>query len=61
MVIPQGVKLGEEPATKTVVYEKTALPRRATPAHKIFIAVVIVIAIAVCVLLYVVLHNTGAI
>jgi hypothetical protein len=52
MVIPQGVKLGQEPSTKTVVFDKTAFSKKSNNGTKIFIAVVIVLAVAVVVLLY---------
>jgi pSer/pThr/pTyr-binding forkhead associated (FHA) protein len=52
MVIPQGVKLGQEPSTKTVAYDKNAFAKKSNNGTKIFIAVVIVLAIAVIVLLY---------
>ena len=46
MVIPQGVKLGQEPST-TVSFEKTAFAKKSNTGTKIFIGVIIVIAIAV--------------
>ncbi len=49
MVIPQGVKLGQEPATKTVAYGKT-FTKKSNIANKIFIGVVIVLGLAVIVL-----------
>jgi hypothetical protein len=60
MVIPQGVKVGGEPST-TISYDKTGFAKKSNTGTKIFIAVIIVVAIAVCVLLYIMLRNSGAI
>jgi len=46
MVIPQGVKLGQEPST-TVSFEKSAFAKKSNTGTKIFIGVIIVIAIVV--------------
>jgi hypothetical protein len=46
MVIPQGVKLGQEPST-TVSFEKGAFAKKSNKGTKIFIGVIIAIAIAV--------------
>jgi predicted component of type VI protein secretion system len=51
MVIPQGVKLGQEPATKSVSFDKNAFSKKSNNGTKIFIGVVVVLAIAVIVLL----------
>ncbi|HEY3915171.1 MAG TPA: FHA domain-containing protein [Verrucomicrobiae bacterium] len=51
MVIPQGVKLGGEPATKAVGFDKNAFAKKSNKGTKIFVGVVIVLAIAVGVLL----------
>jgi hypothetical protein len=60
MVIPQGVKLGQEPSTKTVAYDKNAFAKKSNNGTKIFIAVVVVLAIGVVVLLYMLLSRSGA-
>jgi predicted component of type VI protein secretion system len=60
MVIPQGVKLGQEPATKTVAFDKNAFAKKSNNGTKIFIAVVIVLAIAVIILLFMVWNKSGA-
>ena len=46
MVIPQGVKLGQEPST-TVSFEKSAFAKKSNTGTKIFIGVIVVIAIVV--------------
>ena len=46
MVIPQGVKLGQEPST-TVSFDKSAFAKKSNTGTKIFIGVIVVIAIAV--------------
>jgi pSer/pThr/pTyr-binding forkhead associated (FHA) protein len=60
MVIPQGVKLGQEPST-TVNFEKSAFAKKSNKGTKIFIGVIVIIAIAVGVLLYIMLNKSGAI
>jgi predicted component of type VI protein secretion system len=50
MVIPQGVKLGQEPST-TVSFEKSAFAKKSNTGTKIFIGVIAVIAIVVIVLI----------
>jgi predicted component of type VI protein secretion system len=50
MVIPQGVKLGQEPST-TVSFEKSAFAKKSNTGTKIFIGVITVIAIVVVVLI----------
>ena len=60
MVIPQGVKLGQEPST-TVTFEKTAFPKKSNTGTKIFIGVIIVIGIVVIVLLLLMLKQSGGI
>jgi pSer/pThr/pTyr-binding forkhead associated (FHA) protein len=47
MVIPQGVKLGQEPATKTVAFDKTTFSKKSNTANKIFIAVIVVLGLVV--------------
>src|SRR5271156_3951783 len=47
MVIPQGVKLGQEPATKAVAFDKTTFAKKSNAANKIFIVAVILLAIVV--------------
>ena len=47
MVIPQGVRLGQEPSTKAVAFDKGAFSKKSNIANKIFIAVVVVLAIVV--------------
>jgi predicted component of type VI protein secretion system len=59
MVIPQGVKLGQEPATKSVPFEKNAFAKKSNNGTKIFIGVVIVLAIAVGILLYMVWNKSN--
>jgi predicted component of type VI protein secretion system len=50
MVIPQGVKLGHETST-TVNFEKSAFTKKSNKGTKIFIGVIIAIAVVVVVLL----------
>ena len=50
MVIPQGVKLGQEPST-TVSFEKSAFAKKSNTGTKIFIAVIVVIAVVVLLLI----------
>jgi pSer/pThr/pTyr-binding forkhead associated (FHA) protein len=47
MVIPQGVKLGQEPATKAVAFDKTTFAKKSNTANKIFIGVIILLALVV--------------
>ncbi len=47
MVIPQGVKLGQEPATKTVAFDKTTFAKKSNTANKIFIGVIVLLALVV--------------
>lgn len=46
MVIPQGVKLGHETST-TVSFDKSAFAKKSNTATKVFIGVIIVIAVVV--------------
>ena len=57
MVIPQGVKLGQEPATKTVAFDKTAFTKKSNIANRIFIGLVIVLGLAVIVLVVLLLNR----
>jgi pSer/pThr/pTyr-binding forkhead associated (FHA) protein len=50
MVIPQGVKLGQEPATKTVAFDKNTFSKKTNIANKIFIGVVVALGVVVVVL-----------
>src|SRR6204780_1930459 len=43
MVIPQGVKLGQEPSTKTVAFDKTTFAKKSNTANKVFIAAIVVL------------------
>jgi pSer/pThr/pTyr-binding forkhead associated (FHA) protein len=52
MVIPQGVKLGQDPSTKAVPFDKTTFAKKSNTANKIFIAVVVLLAIVVVVLVF---------
>jgi hypothetical protein len=56
MVIPQGVKLGQEPST-TVSFEKSAFSKKSNTGTKIFIGVIIVIVIVVAVLVLHLFHD----
>ena len=47
MVIPQGVKLGQEPSTKAVAFDKNTFAKKSNTANKIFIGVIIALAIVV--------------
>src|ERR1035441_4860976 len=49
MVIPQGVKLGQEPST-TISVEKSAFAKKSNTGTKIFIGVIVFIAVLVIVL-----------
>jgi pSer/pThr/pTyr-binding forkhead associated (FHA) protein len=60
MVIPQGVKVGSEPST-TISFEKRGFAKKSNIGTKIFVVVIILISIVVGVLLYVMLHKSGAI
>jgi hypothetical protein len=51
MVIPQGVKLGQEPATKTVPFDKNAFAKKSNAGTKIFLAVVIVLMLGIGIML----------
>jgi hypothetical protein len=59
MVIPQGVKLGQEPGTKSVAFDKTAFAKKSNMGTKIFIGVVIVLGIAVAVLVILLFQKSG--
>ena len=61
MVIPQGVKLGQEPSTKSVAFDKNAFAKKSNNGTKIFIAVVILLAIGVIVLLYLLLSRSSSV
>jgi predicted component of type VI protein secretion system len=58
MVIPQGVKLGQEPST-TVTFNKSAFAKKSNMGTKIFIGVIVLVGIAVVVLLVVVARRSG--
>ena len=45
MVIPQGVKLNKEPATKTASFDKSAFSKKSSTANKIFVAVIVVLGL----------------
>jgi pSer/pThr/pTyr-binding forkhead associated (FHA) protein len=47
MVIPQGVKLGQEPSTKAVAFDKTAFAKKSNTANKVFVGAIILLAIVV--------------
>jgi predicted component of type VI protein secretion system len=53
MVIPQGVKLGQEPATKAVAFDTKAFAKKSNVGTKIFLGVVILLAIGIVVMLVV--------
>jgi pSer/pThr/pTyr-binding forkhead associated (FHA) protein len=53
MVIPQGVKLNKEPATKTTNFDKSAFSKKTNTANKIFIGVIVLLAVLLVVLLIV--------
>jgi pSer/pThr/pTyr-binding forkhead associated (FHA) protein len=53
MVIPQGVKLGQDPATKAVAFDKSTFAKKSNTANKIFIAAVIVLGIVVVALVFI--------
>jgi hypothetical protein len=57
MVIPQGVKLGGEPSTKAVGFDKNAFAKKSNKATKIFITIVVILAIGVGVLLVLLLNK----
>jgi pSer/pThr/pTyr-binding forkhead associated (FHA) protein len=50
MVIPQGVKLGQEPST-TVTFDKSTFTKKSNTGTKIFIGVIIAIGVVVLVLI----------
>jgi pSer/pThr/pTyr-binding forkhead associated (FHA) protein len=50
MVIPQGVRLGQEPSTKAVPFDKSTFAKKSNTANKIFIAAIVVLAVAVILL-----------
>ena len=50
MVIPQGVKLGQEPST-TVTFAKNPFAKKSNTGTKVFIGVIIVVGVGVVVLL----------
>jgi pSer/pThr/pTyr-binding forkhead associated (FHA) protein len=47
MVIPQGVRLGQEPSTKAVAFDKTTFAKKSNTANKIFIGVIILLGVVV--------------
>ena len=47
MVIPQGVKLGSEPQTQPVAFDKTTFTKKSNVGAKVFIGVAIVASVAV--------------
>jgi pSer/pThr/pTyr-binding forkhead associated (FHA) protein len=47
MVIPQGVKLGQEPSTKAVAFDKNTFAKKSNTANKIFVVVIIVLGVVV--------------
>ena len=47
MVIPQGVKLGQEPSTKAVPFDKTTFAKKSNTANKVFIVMIVVLVIVV--------------
>jgi len=51
MAIPQGVKLGQEPATETVPFDKNAFAKKSNAGTKIFLAVVIVLMLGIGIML----------
>jgi predicted component of type VI protein secretion system len=53
MVIPQGVRLGQDPGTKAVAFDKNTFAKKSNTANKIFIGVIVVLGIAVVVLVVV--------
>jgi len=59
MVIPQGVKLGQEPPTKAVPFDKSAFSKKSNVGTKIFVAMIIVLGIAVGVLLLMVFKKSS--
>lgn len=61
MVIPQGVKLGQEPSTKAVAFDKNTFAKKSNKGTKIFVALVIVLAIGVILLLFMLLSKSGAV
>jgi len=50
MVIPQGVKLGQDPSTKAVAFDKTTFAKKSNTASKIFIGVIVLLVVVVAVL-----------
>jgi len=50
MVIPQGVKLGQDPSTKAVAFDKTTFAKKSNTANKIFIGVIVLLVVVVAVL-----------
>jgi len=47
MVIPQGVKLGQEPSTKAVAFDKSTFAKKSNTANKIFIGVIVLLVLVV--------------
>jgi pSer/pThr/pTyr-binding forkhead associated (FHA) protein len=47
MVVPQGVKLGQEPPTKAVAFDKTTFSKKSNTANKLFIGVIVVLGVLV--------------
>jgi pSer/pThr/pTyr-binding forkhead associated (FHA) protein len=47
MVIPQGVKLGQEPSTKAVAFDKNTFAKKSNTANKIFIGVIVLLVLVV--------------
>jgi pSer/pThr/pTyr-binding forkhead associated (FHA) protein len=59
MVIPQGVKLGAEPQTKAVAFEK-GFSKKSNTGTKIFIAVAVVALVAIIAVIFFTVHRTGS-
>jgi pSer/pThr/pTyr-binding forkhead associated (FHA) protein len=59
MVIPQGVKLGQEPSTKTVAFDKNAFTKKSNVGTKIFVTVVIVLGVVIVALVILLLNKSS--
>jgi len=51
MVIPQGVKIGREPPTKAVAFDKGAFAKKSNTANKVFIVMIVLLVLAVVALI----------
>jgi hypothetical protein len=61
MVIPQGVKLGQDPSTKVVAFDKakSGFAKKNNTGTKIFITIAIVVGLVIIVVILLLLKKAG--